>query len=118
MRGRSLGAHQDASGRGVLNLIGTEPLVRSIQGKVTDGQNKPIAGAFVTITRTFAKSKDVTTPYGQSVKTASDGSFLAQGLPPGTYSSCARAPGDGYVRHRGGESNHRVKELEHRLIVC
>jgi hypothetical protein len=36
-------------------------------------------------------------PYSQSVKTASDGSFLAQGLPPGSYSYCAQVPGDGYL---------------------
>src|ERR1022692_4511363 len=69
----------------------------SIQGTVTDDQNKPIAGALVSITRTFATPKDVTTPYSQSVKTASDGSFLAQGLPPGSYSYCAQVPGDGYL---------------------
>jgi hypothetical protein len=31
------------------------------------------------------------------VKTASDGSFLAQGLTPGTYSYCAQVPGDVYL---------------------
>jgi hypothetical protein len=79
----------------VLSAQSTSP--GSIQGKVTDDQNKPIAGALVTITRTFAKPKDPITPYSQSVKTASDGSFLAQGLPPGSYSYCAQVPGDGYL---------------------
>src|ERR1017187_342445 len=69
----------------------------SIQGTVTDDQNKPIAGALVVISRTFATPKAVTAPYSQSVKTASDGSFLAQGLPPGSYSYCAQVPGDGYL---------------------
>jgi hypothetical protein len=51
----------------------------------------------VSITRTFAAPKEVTAPYSQSVRTASDGSFLAQGLPPGNYSYCAQVPGDGYL---------------------
>jgi hypothetical protein len=84
-----------ALGSSVLLAQSTSP--GSIQGKVTDDQSTPIAGALVTITRTFATPKDVTTPYSQSVKTASDGSFLAQGLPPGSYSYCAQAPGDGYL---------------------
>src|ERR1700682_673887 len=77
--------------------------VGSIQGTVTDGQNKPIAGALVIITRTF-KPKEAVAPYSQSVRTASDGSFLAQGLPPGSYSYCAQVPGDGYLNecHWGG----------------
>jgi len=78
-------------------LLAQSPSLGSIQGKVTDDQNKAISGAIVTITRTFATPKAVTTHYSQSVKTASDGSFLAQGLPPGTYSYCAQVPGDGYV---------------------
>src|ERR1035438_4622661 len=57
----------------------------SVQGTVTDEQNKPVAGALVTITRTFKIPTAVVTPYSQAVKTASDGSFLAQGLPPGSY---------------------------------
>jgi hypothetical protein len=69
----------------------------SIQGTVSDAQNKPIAGAVVIVTRTFKTPKDVVAPYTQSVKTASDGSFLAQGLPPGSYSYCAQVPGDGYL---------------------
>jgi len=77
--------------------LAQSPSPGSIQGTVTDDQNKPISGAVVNITRTFATPKDVTTPYSQSVKTASDGSFLAQGLPPGSYSYCAEVPGDGYL---------------------
>jgi hypothetical protein len=69
----------------------------SIQGTVSDAQNKPIAGAVVIVTRTFQTPKDVVAPYSQSVKTASDGSFLAQGLPSGSYSYCAQVPGDGYL---------------------
>lgn len=84
-----------ALGSSVLLAQSTSP--GSIQGTVTDDQNKPIAGALVDITRTFATPRDVTTPYSQSVKTASDGSFLAQGLPPGSYSYCAQVPGDGYL---------------------
>jgi hypothetical protein len=68
----------------------------SIQGTVTDTQNKPIVGATVRIIRTFTLNEAVV-PYSQSVKTASNGSFLAQGLPPGSYSYCAQMPGDGYV---------------------
>jgi hypothetical protein len=69
----------------------------SIQGTVSDTQNQPIAGALVIITQTFKTPKEVVAPYHQSVKTDSDGSFLAQGLPPGTYSYCAQVPGDGYL---------------------
>lgn len=70
----------------------------SIQGTVTDDQNKPVAGALVTVNRTLAASAKVAqTPFSRTIKTASDGSFLVQGLAPGTYSSCAQVPGDGYV---------------------
>ena len=95
-----------ALGCSVLSAQSTPP--GSIQGTVTDGQNKPIAGALVTITRTFATPKKVTAPYSQSVKTASDGSFLAQGLPPGSYSYCAQVPGDGYLNgcHWGMPMQH------------
>ena len=31
------------------------------------------------------------------MKTASDGSYSAQGLPAGSYSYCAQVPGDGYL---------------------
>lgn len=68
----------------------------SVHGTVTDGQNLPISGASVTITRTF-KTKETVTPYSRSVNTASDGSFLAQRLPAGSYSYCAQVPGDGYL---------------------
>lgn len=51
-------------------LSAQSPSPGSIQGKVTDDQNKAVAGALVMITRTFATPKDVTTPYSQSVKTA------------------------------------------------
>jgi hypothetical protein len=84
-----------ALGSSLLLAQSTSP--GSIQGTVTDDQNKPIAGALVSITRTFATPKEVVAPYSQSVKTASDGSFLAQGLPPGSYSYCAQVPGDGYL---------------------
>jgi hypothetical protein len=69
----------------------------SVQGTVTDERNKPVAGALVTITRTFKIPTAVVVPYSQTVKTASDGSFLAQGLPPGSYSYCTQPPGDGYL---------------------
>jgi hypothetical protein len=81
-------------GSSVLSAQTTSP--GSIQGIVTDGQNNPIAGALVIISRTF-KPKEVVAPYSQSVKSASDGSFLAQALPPGSYSYCAQVPGDGYL---------------------
>lgn len=68
----------------------------SIQGTVSEQHGLPIAGATVYITRTFAP-KELVTPYSQSLKTASDGSFQAQGLPPGTYAFCAQVPGDIYL---------------------
>lgn len=43
-------------GSSVLSAQSTSP--GSIQGTVTDDRNKPIAGALVTITRTFATPKD------------------------------------------------------------
>lgn len=79
------------------SVLSAQTTTGNIQGRVTDDQNKPVAGATVLVTRTFATPKDVSTPYSQTVKTASDGSFLAQGLPPGTYSYCAQVPGDGYL---------------------
>jgi hypothetical protein len=78
-------------------LLAQSNLGGSIQGAVTDEQNKPVAGAIVTITRTFAIPKETIVPYRESITTASDGSFLAQDLPPGTYSYCAQVPGDGYL---------------------
>lgn len=81
---------------GSLLLSAQNSSTGSVRGIVTDNKGKPIAGALVAITRTFATPKDFTTPYSQSVKTTSDGSFLVQGLPPGTYAYCAQG-GDGYV---------------------
>ena len=70
--------------------------VGSVQGTVTEQHGLPIAGATVFITRTFAPKEPVT-PYSQSLKSASDGSFLVQGLQPGTYSYCAQVAGDIYL---------------------
>src|SRR5579885_564035 len=73
------------------------PQLGSFQGTVTDAQNKPVAGALVMITRTFRTPNEVVSPYSQSVRTASDGSFLAQGFPPGTYTYCAQATDDSFL---------------------
>jgi hypothetical protein len=82
---------------GGAGLLAQSPSSGSIQGVVADSQNKPIAGAVVIVSRTFTSHKAATAPYSQSVKTASDGSFVTAGLPPGSYSYCAQVPGDGYV---------------------
>jgi hypothetical protein len=84
-----------ALGSSVLSAQSTSP--GSIQGTVTDAQNKPFAGALVIFTRTFQTPKEEVAPYSQSVKTASDGSFLEQGLPSGSYMYCAQVAGDGYL---------------------
>jgi hypothetical protein len=77
------------------SVLSAQTATATIQGTVTDEQNKGIAGAIVIIHRTFA-AKTAVTPYSRTMKTASDGSFVAPELPPGTYTYCAQA-GDGIL---------------------
>ena len=73
--------------------VATSPA--TIHGIVTDQHGKPISGALVTVSRSFAIGDKA--PFNQQLKTLADGSFTADKLSPGSYSYCAQVPGDGYL---------------------
>ena len=63
-----------------------------IQGTVTDASdNKPIAKAFVSATRT------VLPPLRVTVQSGADGLFTIGGLPAATYTLCVAPASDGYL---------------------
>lgn len=62
----------------------------SIEGIVVAGDNTPVARASVTIQ---SQPNTGTAPFRASVFTEPDGSFAAEGVPPGSHRICVQAPG-------------------------
>jgi Carboxypeptidase regulatory-like domain len=74
------------------SMAQTATAAGSIQGTVTDASNnKPIAKAFVSATRT------VLPPLRVTVESGADGSFTIGGLPAATYTLCVAPAADGYL---------------------
>jgi len=69
-----------------LSLLRSQAQDRTVRGKVTDESGKPLAGATVTIT-------DVQRGVSQTLKTDSDGAYIAINLLPGTYTVRAEVKG-------------------------